>query len=316
MLSLNDFNEKLILFIFNKEKINSQIKFWNDNIRLYENEKFTNQISCHKVYAVYIVGDCSITSFLIRKLKQFGISIFFLNRNFSCYSSISPMTEGNYLLRLRQYQYDKSLVFSRNLIKNKIYNQLVFATQTAAGAKLIYDKHSDNLNSQKTIQTILGVEGSASRKYFSNVFKKYDWKGRKPRTKCDEINLIMDIGYTILFNFIDSLLLLYGFDTYKGVYHQQFYARKSLTCDIVEPFRVIIDRQIIKSLNLKQFKKTDFKKENGRYLLKYQYQDKYYTTLSQVILDHRQDIHKFVHQTYRHFINYDNPLPFYKFNLR
>ena len=52
----------------------------------------------------------------------------------------------------------------------------------------------------------------------------------------------MDIGYTYLFNFIDALLRLYGFDTYLGFYHKEFYQRKSLVCDVVEPFRCIIDK--------------------------------------------------------------------------
>lgn len=316
MLSLNDLNEKLILFIFNKEKIESQIRFWNDNVRLYEDGKFVNQISCHKVFAIYVIGDCSITTYLIRKLNQYGISLFLLNRSFACYTSISPMTEGNYLLRTKQYEYDKQLIFSRNLIKNKIYNQLIYAYSTIGPALESYKKSSNKLNRQKTIQSILGIEGSVSKQYFKMAFDGCGWNGRKPRTKCDEINLIMDIGYTILFNFVDSLLLLYGFDNYKGVYHQQFYARKSFTCDIIEPFRVLIDKQIVKSLNLKQFKKSDFKQIKNQYYLKHQYQEKYYTVLSQAILDHRREIYGFVHQTYRHFMNPNNSLPFYKLNAR
>lgn len=226
------------------------------------------------------------------------------------------MTEGNYLLRSRQYEYSKELVFSRNLIKNKIYNQFVYAYKTVAPALESYDKFSKKLNKQRRIQSILGIEGSASKQYFKMAFEDYGWKGRKPRTKCDEINLVMDIGYTILFNFVDSLLLLYGFDNYKGVYHQQFYARKSFACDIVEPFRVLVDRQIIKSLNLKQFKKSDFKQIKNQYYLKHQYQEKYYTLLTQTILDHRREIYRFIHQTYRHFMNPDISLPFYKLNPR
>ncbi len=316
MLSLNDFNEKLILFIFNKEKIESQLKFWNDNIRLYEDGKFLNQISCHKVFAIYVIGDCSITTYLIRKIRRSGISLFLMNRSFSCYSSISSITEGNYLLRSKQYKYKKELIFSRNLVKNKIFNQFIYACKTVAAALEVYDKFSKKLNKQRSIQSILGIEGSASKQYFKMVFGSSGWKGRKPRTKCDEINLMMDIGYTILFNFVDSLLLLYGFDNYKGIYHQQFYARKSFACDIVEPFRVLVDRQIIKSLNLKQFKKSDFKQIKNQYCLKHQHQEKYYTVLSQAILDHRREIYGFVHQTYRHFMTPNASLPFYKLNPR
>lgn len=43
-------------------------------------------------------------------------------------------------------------------------------------------------------------------------------------------------------------------DVYCGVLHTMFYMRKSLVCDVMEPFRAIVDEQVKKSLNLGQFK--------------------------------------------------------------
>ena len=77
----------------------------------------------------------------------------------------------------------------------------------------------------------------------------------------------MDIGYTQIFNFIDSILRLYGFDTYKGVYHKLFFARKSLACDIEEPFRSIIDKALLKAHNLNQINPDDFVFEKGGFKL-------------------------------------------------
>ena len=73
--------------------------------------------------------------------------------------------------------------------------------------------------------------------YFDNV----QWNGRKPRIKSDYVNVVLDIGYTMLFNIVDAMLQVYGFDTYYGVFHKCFYMRKSLVCDIMEPIRPIID---------------------------------------------------------------------------
>ena len=87
----------------------------------------------------------------------------------------------------------------------------------------------------------MGIEGSAARVYFPRVFSNVNWKGRKPRIKNDYINTTLDIGYTMLFNIVDAILQVYGFDTYYGVFHKCFYMRKSLVCDIMEPMRPIID---------------------------------------------------------------------------
>ena len=89
-------------------------------------------------------------------------------------------------------------------------------------------------------------------------FRKLKWERRMPRCKNDIPNLLLDIGYTYLFNFIESLLSIYGFDLYCGVHHTFFYQRKSLVCDLVEPFRCIIDQRIRKAYTLKQVNEDDF----------------------------------------------------------
>ena len=38
--------------------------------------------------------------------------------------------------------------------------------------------------------------------YFDNV----QWNGRKPRIKSDYVNVVLDIGYTMLFNIVDAML--------------------------------------------------------------------------------------------------------------
>ena len=75
--------------------------------------------------------------------------------------------------------------------------------------------------------TLLGVEGNYSKYFFKTYLVPAGWRRRAPRTKEDIPNLLMDIGYTYLFNFIDSLLRLHGFDTYKGYYHKLFFDDKA-----------------------------------------------------------------------------------------
>lgn len=82
---------------------------------------------------------------------------------------------------------------------------------------------------------IMGIEGNAARVYFPRIFDNVNWNGRKPRVKNDYVNVTLDIGYTMLFNLVDAILQIYGFDTYYGVFHRCFYMRKSLVCDIMEP---------------------------------------------------------------------------------
>jgi len=150
-----------------------------------------------------------------------------------------------------------------------------------------------------------------AKKFFRSYFEEIGWSRRTPRAKIDVVNFLMDIGYTFLFNYIDTLLRLYGFDTYKGFYHQLFFQRKSLPCDIEEPFRCIIDKQIIKSYNLKQIDENDFQLRQGQYFLPYKNNRKYSKIFLEPINDYKEDMFLYVHNFYK-FIQGVADFPIFK----
>ena len=98
---------------------------------------------------------------------------------------------------------------------------------------------------------------------------------------------------------IDSMLMLYGFDTYCGVYHVEFYQRKSLVCDLVEPFRPLIDYEVRKAISLGQCKPEHFNVADGAYLLDIRHNKDYLKFLSKPLMDRRMDIFSYVQSYYR-----------------
>ena len=156
--------------------------------------------------------------------------------------------------------------------------------------------------SVRNSQELLGIEGTASKLFFQTYFKNMDFKGRKPRIKSDIYNALLDIGYTYLFNFIEANLNLYGFDVYCGFYHKLFFQRKSLVCDIIEPFRCIIDKRLRVSYNLKQIQKTDFYFSQNRFELKRNSAKKYTELFLREILEYKEEIFLYVQSYYRAFI--------------
>jgi len=115
-------------------------------------------------------------------------------------------------------------------------------------------------------------------------------------------NALLDIGYTLLFSFIEAMLEIYGFDLYVGVLHQSFFMRKSLVCDLVEPFRCIIDDCVKKSINLGKFQEKDFLVENLRYDLKWKKSPEYVSILMEPILENKSEIFIFIQLYYRAFM--------------
>jgi CRISPR-associated protein Cas1 len=155
-------------------------------------------------------------------------------------------------------------IMARTCISNKIHNQEALLAKIRAKNDILRDT-ADKLHLLAgdaiicgRVERLLGIEGNAARYFFHEYYREMDWIGRYPRTKIDRNNLLLDMGYTFLFHFIEAMLCLYGFDLYEGFYHTRFYQRKSLVCDIEEPFRPIIDEAIRKAYNLGQVSEKDF----------------------------------------------------------
>lgn len=307
MLTLPDFKEKKIIIISNRSNFPNNLKLLNNNLRLYRDEKFLNQITFHLIFCIFIIGDTTITTKVIKECQRRGISIFFLDDWLKNYAEIISAVRGNYYLHKRQYtiQDDEETFFAKELVENKIRNQIAVLSQ--------YGYLPLNFEKTKIIQSIrtssdsaelLGIEGRFAKLYFSSLFSEHEWLRRAPQTKEDVINLLLDIGYTFLFNYVDSLLNLFGFDTYKGVYHKLFFQRKSLTCDIMEPLRPLIDKQLKKSFNLKQIDEKDFSFKNGKFQFKtHEHRKKYTDIWFTLITDNKEAIYSYVLGYYRYFSN-------------
>ena len=116
----------------------------------------------------------------------------------------------------------------------------------------------------------------------------------------------------MLFNFMECLLLIYGFDVYKGFLHTCFYMRKSLVCDMIEPFRPLIDWKIRSAMNLGQINEDeDFETINNRKLLKYNKNGDYVSLFMREIMEHKTEMFGFVQEFYRKFMR-DSPIDDYR----
>lgn len=306
MLTKPDFLEKKIILVFTQDK--EKISFRNDNLLVLDSEsKIKLQISCYNLFAVFIVGGISVTSGIIEHSKKFGFSLVFFKTSFRLYASINFTLEGNYILREKQYKTTISNAIAKQIIINKIANQIY--TLKKIRDKDLKDgiaKLENSIEKLKIsdceINEIMGIEGTCAKIYFNRIFKEFNWQGRHPRVKNDEINLLLDIAYTVLFNYIEAILNIYGFDVYKGNLHQEFYKRKSLVCDMVEPFRPIVDYKIRKLINLGQIKNYKFQKYNNRYLINPKDAVNFVKLILEELLNYKSCIFDFIQSYYRWFM--------------
>ena len=315
MLSAPDFLEKQIVVITSEQVKDLSLR--NDNLLIKEDWKIKNQISCFKIFCIFIVGEYTISSKLIDKLMKYQICLYCLGYNLKPKCMIGNSLQGNYILREKQYSNPKELDIAKQIIKNKVENQLFLLQEIREKS----DQLKQDIKSIKEIllkiesvtsdDSLRGLEGNVSKYFFSHYFSEMKRYKRMPRTRNDIINFLLDIGYSFLYNFVEANLCLYWFDVYKGVYHKFFYERKSLACDLVEPLRCIIDKKIRKMHNLGQINEKDFKFRNGEYTIEREKQKPYLQHFLQALLDNKMQIFSFIKWYYRYMMDTTKEYPYF-----
>lgn len=287
-----------------------------------EERKTLTKMPFQKMLALFVVGSISVTTPLIEKCKQNNVALVVLKPNLRPVFYWSSSAEANYLLRKKQYEYRKEdLSIAKILVQNKIDNQirLLVKTKQRSNAVVLAVDHlkraSSTIQGVWEYERLMGLEGLASKYFFEGFFHTSGWNGRQPRVKADALNATLDIGYTILFNYLECFVRMFGFDVYVGVYHRLWFKRKSLICDLIEPFRCIVESRVRTAFNKKQFKESDFLVIKNEYRLKSECAMDYYQVFYEALIPYKKEIFLYVQTYYRCFMQGKPSTSYPKFEL-
>lgn len=305
--------EMRTIFVINCIEHNRSLRVSNGELMLEEidgdRKKTLTKIPFQKMLALFVVGHITVTTPLIEKCKLHGVALVVMKPKLRPVFFWANAAEANYLLRKRQFEYgQEELTIGKILIRNKVENQRAALTKTRRKDEIICNAISQCEAALNFIDDVIdhnqlmGLEGIVAKTFFAAYFQNQNWKGRHPRMKCDAMNATLDIGYTILFNFLECFIRMFGFDLYVGVYHRLWFNRKSLVCDLMEPFRCIIDHATLLAFNRKQFSEKDFSVVKQEYRLKHEKCSCYYKVFYNVLIERKMDIFKYVQQYYRCFM--------------
>ncbi len=99
-------------------------------------------------------------------------------------------------------------------------------------------------------------EGHAAKVYFNAVFGM-----EFTRTSDDPINIALNYGYSILLSAFNREVVANGYITQLGIFHNNMFNQFNLSSDLMEPFRILIDKAVYE---LEPFK---FDREEKLYLI-------------------------------------------------
>lgn len=245
----------------------------------------------HILNSLVCFGRISVSPGALKLCTEYDVGVSFVDMFGRFIGKFTAPVHGNVLLRRKQYrqadnkkiasEYAKSMLIgkianSRAILQRafrehpetKIYNPAIKYLANRLG-KLNNDSLTD-------LNELRGIEGDCAVTYFScfdNMIlrnkDKFYFKNRNRRPPTDKVNALLSLGYTLLAADVASALETVGLDPYVGFLHCDRPGRQSLALDLVEEFRAyLVDRFVLKLINLKQIKAKDFiRQESGAVML-------------------------------------------------
>lgn len=82
-------------------------------------------------------------------------------------------------------------------------------------------------------------EGHAAKVYFNALFgMKFTRSAETP------VNAALNYGYSILLSSFNREICINGYLTQLGIFHNNMFNHYNLGCDLMEPFRILVDRRV------------------------------------------------------------------------
>jgi len=110
--------------------------------------------------------------------------------------------------------------------------------------------------------SVMGIEGMASRCYFDALSfimpEKWKFEGRSRNPAVDGFNCLLNYGYGVLYSMVEKACIISGLDPYVGFLHTDNYNKKSLVFDLIEMYRIYVDRTVVNLFSRRQVKEEYF----------------------------------------------------------
>ncbi len=122
------------------------------------------------------------------------------------------------------------------IVKEKIRNQARFLKELAM------EREESMLNSylqEMAYKDETNREGMAAKVYFDAIFGM-DFT----REKETPVNAALDYGYSLILSIVNREVSYNGYITQLGLFHDNIYNCFNLSSDLMEPYRILVDRMV------------------------------------------------------------------------
>lgn len=255
-------------------------------IQVRDGDELKQEVRLGEISQVNLFGNVQLSTQAIQAFCAAEIPVCYFSQGGWFYGMTSGLNSKNVFLRHRQFmsaEHDAiALRLARELVAGKIRNQRTLLQRNhiepPEHALRFLKNLSDKAEAAPDMESLLGIEGSAARVYFSEfagMLKaaeeddqahrnagtqfRFDFTARNRRPPRDPVNALLSLAYSILVKDLTITCYALGFDPYWGFYHQPRFGRPALALDLMEPFRPLIaDSAVLSAINTRMVTPEDF----------------------------------------------------------
>ena len=264
-------------------------------IQVRDRDELKQEVRLGEVSQINLLGNVQLSTQAIQAFCAAEIPVCYFSQGGWFYGITTGLNSRNVFLRHQQFmsaEHDgTALRVSRKLVAGKIRNQRILLQrnhiQPSEQALGLLKALADKADAATELESLLGIEGSAARVYFSEfagMLKaeeeddhrvqpgqfRFDFTARNRRPPRDPVNALLSLAYSLLVKDLTVTCYALGFDPYWGFYHQPRFGRPALALDLMEPFRALIaDSAVLSAINTRMVTQADFVQSGSSLSLKF-----------------------------------------------
>ncbi len=217
---------------------------YKDGYMIIKSDEGENVIHLSELATVIFENTAiNITAYLLCELANNKVKVIFCDHKRNPYGEIIPY--------YGRYNVSKKMMIQSNWhdgLKKLLWTMIV--AQKILNQAQLLAKHSFEAEAEMLKQYAQNVEledstnreGHAAKVYFNALFGK-----QFSRDQDNPINAALNYGYGIILSAFNREITNNGYSTSLGINHISEYNPFNLTCDLMEPFRVIVDDFVYKN---------------------------------------------------------------------
>lgn len=271
------------------EKKAMELRYEKACLLIYQEGKRLTSIPIMQIERIIVAPHVALSAGVLGLIAEHKVTLLVLNARFPERTALlSGDMLGDVKRRVNQvgllHDMPLRLLWSKQLVALKIIGQYkLLARALTKRPDLRYAltnalkqlsctlnglKEADNIT---TLASLRGMEGASSACYFKAYTALFpdslNFTNRNRRPPKDPVNACLSLAYTLYHQEAVNALKIVGLDPAIGCYHELYYSRESLACDLIEPVRPLIDAWIWQLFKERVLRVEDFTEKQGACLL-------------------------------------------------